>query len=75
MDGTNKCVEDGSTELVKMALSQSARNEVRSLCNGNACKKYFWNIKQITVHVPSSSIIFHITFFIQDGSLLDFLSN
>ena len=31
MDGTNKCVEDGSTELVKVALSQSARNEVRSL--------------------------------------------
>merc|ERR1719189_2131819 len=27
MDGTNKCVEDGSTELVKVALSQSARNE------------------------------------------------
>ena len=72
MDGTNKCVEDGSTELVKMALSQSARNEVRLLCNGNVCKKYFWNIKQIG---PSSSIIFHITFFIQDGSLLDFLSN
>ena len=40
MDGTNKCVEDGSTELVKVALSQSARNEVRSLCNDNVCMKY-----------------------------------
>ena len=71
MDGTKKCVEDGSTELVKVALSQSARNEVRSLCNNNVCRKYIWNI----IHVPSSSIIFHITIFIQDGSLLDFLSN
>ena len=40
MDGTNKCVEDGSTELVKVALSQSARNEVRSPCNNNVCMKY-----------------------------------
>ena len=39
MDGTNKCVEDGSTELVKVALSQSARNEVRSICNNNGCQK------------------------------------
>ena len=68
MDGTNKCVEDGSTELVKVALSQSARNEVRSLCNNNVCMKYI-------LHVPSSSIIFRTTIFIQDGSLLDFLSN
>ena len=40
MDGINKCVEDGSTELVKVALSQSARNEVRSICNNNGCQKY-----------------------------------
>ena len=38
MDGINKCVEDGSTELVKVALSQSARNEVRSICNNNGCQ-------------------------------------
>ena len=45
MDGINKCVEDGSTELVKVALSQSARNEVRSICNNNGCQKYIWNLK------------------------------
>ena len=68
MDGINKCVEDGSTELVKVALSQSARNEVRSICNNNGCQKYI-------LHGPSLSIIFRTTFFIQDGSLLDFVSN
>ena len=44
MDGINKCVEDGSTELVKVALSQSARNEVRSICNNNGCQKYILHV-------------------------------
>ena len=71
MDGINKCVEDGSTELVKVALSQSARNEVRSLCNNNGCQKYIRNLKYMCHRYLS----FFVQLFIQDGSLLDFISN
>ena len=50
MDGINKCVEDGSTELVKVALSQSARNEVRSICNNNGCQKYIADTWAIVIY-------------------------
>ena len=59
MDGINKCVEDGSTELVKVALSQSARNEVRSLGNNNGCQKYIWNTRLADTY---AIVIFHFSY-------------